>query len=54
MFGMMTKSLGFAAGGVAAISIPLAALWLALCLKLGHMHTDRAKAQQSAPTPNTT
>jgi ATP:ADP antiporter, AAA family len=47
MFGLMTKTLGFAAGGVAAISIPLAALWLALCLKLGHMHTARAKELQA-------
>ncbi len=50
MFGTMTKSLGFAASGVAAVSVPLAAIWLALCLGLGRMHTERAKAQ--IPPPN--
>jgi ATP:ADP antiporter, AAA family len=45
MFGVMTKSLGFGAAGVAVISVPLAALWLALCLGLGRMHTERSKTQ---------
>jgi ATP:ADP antiporter, AAA family len=48
MFGVMTKSMGFAAGGVALVSIPLAVVWLALCLKLGQMHTARAETQTNA------
>jgi ATP:ADP antiporter, AAA family len=45
LFGLMTKSWGFAAGGVAAVSIPLAGIWLALCLVLGRMHTQRSAAE---------
>jgi ATP:ADP antiporter, AAA family len=50
LFGLMTKSWGLAAGGVAAISIPLAAVWLALCLVLGRMHTQRSAAEGAAKT----
>ncbi len=48
MFAVMTKSLGFGAAGVAAVSVPLAALWLALCLGLGRMHTERSAATHKA------
>lgn len=49
MFSLMTRSWGLGAAGVAAISIPLAAIWLGLCLVLGRMHTERAA--QHARTP---
>ena len=42
LFTVMTRSWGLGAAGVAAISIPLAALWLGLCLVLGRMHIERA------------
>ena len=42
LFNVMTKTLGLGSAGVAAISIPLAAIWLAICLGLGRLHTERA------------
>ena len=48
MFAVMTKSMGFGAAGVAAISVPLAAIWLALCLGLGRMHTERSKTHEES------
>jgi ATP:ADP antiporter, AAA family len=53
MFAYMTKSLGFAAGGIAVVSVPLAVLWLTICLKLGRMHTDRSKDEQLSTNQKT-
>ena len=44
MFNAMTQTLGFAAGGIAAVSIPLALVWLSLSLRLGHRYREREAA----------
>ena len=42
MFNVMTKGLGLASAGVAAVSIPLALVWLAICIGLGRRHAVQA------------
>ena len=49
LFGLMTRSLGFASAGVAAVSIPLALLWLSICLGLGRQHKARESAALTLP-----
>ena len=41
MFNAMTQTLGFAAPGIAAVSIPMAFVWLGLCLRLGRRYRER-------------
>jgi ATP:ADP antiporter, AAA family len=41
IFNSLAKSLGLSLGAVAALSLPLALLWLALSLRLGHQHAER-------------
>ena len=43
MFNAMTQALGFAAGGIAAVSIPLSLVWLSLSLRLGHRYRERER-----------
>ncbi len=42
LFSVMTKTFAMASAGVAVVSIPLALLWLAICLGLGKRHAERA------------
>ena len=42
LFGVMTRQLGLASLGVAIVSIPLALVWLAVCLRLGQRQAARA------------
>jgi AAA family ATP:ADP antiporter len=41
LFNSLAKSLGLSLGAVTALSLPLAALWLALSLRLGRQHAER-------------
>ncbi len=41
IFNSLAKSLGLSLGAVAALSLPLALLWLALSLRLGRQHAER-------------
>ena len=43
LFGIMTRGLGMASAGVAVVSIPLALVWLGLCLGLGRRHAARER-----------
>jgi AAA family ATP:ADP antiporter len=42
IFNSLAKSLGLSLGAVAGLSLPLALLWLALSLRLGRQHAERA------------
>ncbi len=44
LFGLMTRTLGLASAGIAVVSIPLALIWLGLCLGLGRRHSHRENA----------
>lgn len=48
LFGVMTRSLGMASAGIAAVSIPLALAWLAICLGLGRRHKERERVMRDA------
>ena len=50
IFNSLAKSLGLSLGAVAALSLPLALLWLALSLGLGRQHAERTAKDDSKGT----
>lgn len=50
LFNVVTKQMGLASAGVAVLSLPLALLWLGICLGLGRKHAVLAAEQTGSGT----